>query len=155
MGTPATRIGRQAGRRTRRRGAALTRIWGVRTRRRNHMIATLGTRTGRLDGLPTRRSGAAPTRRWGARRRRPNHTIAMLVIPIGRLAGLPTRRSGAAPTRRWGAPRGTERPTARGLYSESSRNAAALSMTADTEPDAKLFQLIVCCHGDDSSTRAR
>merc|ERR1712087_1002080 len=71
------------------------------------------------------------------------------------LAGLPTRRSGAAPTRRWGAPRGTERPTARGLYSESSRNAAALSVTADTEPDAKLFQLIVCCHGDDSSTRAR
>merc|ERR1712087_1002079 len=83
MGTPATRIGRQAGRRTRRRGAALTRIWGVRTRRRNHVIATLGTRTGRLDGLPTRRSGAAPTRRWDARRRRPNHTIAMLVIPIG------------------------------------------------------------------------
>merc|ERR1712087_920891 len=111
------RTGRQAGRRTRSRGAALTRIWGVRTRRRNHMIATLGTRTGRLDGLPTRRSGAAPTRRWGA-------------------------------------PKGTERPTARGLYGESSRNAAALSVTADTEPDAKLFQLIVCCHGDDSSTRA-
>merc|ERR1712083_1247695 len=59
-------IGRLAGARTRRSGAAPRSRWAAPCP--SHMIATRGILIGRLDGVQTRRSGAAPTRRWGARR---------------------------------------------------------------------------------------
>merc|ERR1712039_377560 len=61
-----TTIGRQAGLRTRRCGAARTSRWGAQKPRLSRTIATLGTTIGRQVGPTTRRFGAARTRKGGA-----------------------------------------------------------------------------------------